>query len=406
MKVRMKLLVIGDVHFKSVGVKDEKYFDTIIHSLETLVRDEKGDVCVIVLGDILHTFKNVDSACQNLATDFLFELSTLATTFVLIGNHDFHDKSSAYSTSNKHSLYPISRTAEILGEWEGETFDLEEVEYTSPCIINKVTTIFYKNLSFTLCPYVSEGTFIESLDSSVELTCEDWRESDMVFGHVEIKGSKLAEGHLSNNSDIWDKSYPPLVSGHIHHSHTITSGRVFYTGSSRQTSHADDHEKSIWVIDLDDEDAWSCKARDEDPIRKHIDSCYDFNYITEIKLKGVPGMIKVVYNTLPDEMSKENMFEGSKQDLIEYITCSVCEVGHHLRLELVGTKGSIRLFLYDHDVVESGVLGMSGVKTIIILYNIQPMMKKTMKKRMKVRCFVERMKVLRLLRQLHSNLFF
>lgn len=331
----LKIACIGDIHFKKISKNENLFFDELIRIL-TSVKDslcKEDDMIIIFLGDTLHTFQRVDSMCQNFAVDFFLEVAKIAPTFVLVGNHDFHDKASAFCGSNRHSLYPIQALSKAFGEWTDCVYDIEELStgneetLRSPCIVNDVVVLFYKDFSLTLCPFVTEGTLISSLDSSHESTFEDWRQSDFVFGHAEVKGcskARLQNGNdiLSATNDVWEKDFPFLISGHIHHSHFAVSKRVFYTGSSRQTSHGDGetHEKSVWVLELD-------SSLDNSDTLESL--------LTEIPITGVPGMVDVFVDTLDGSENVKNVVKKVK---------SLLKESHSVKVHFRGTASSIQLF--------------------------------------------------------------
>lgn len=81
---KLKVLFIGDVHFKVNNVKES---DEMSRKIIELIKERKPDI-TIVLGDILDRHETIHSTPLCLANDFLLKISELVPLYVLIGNHD------------------------------------------------------------------------------------------------------------------------------------------------------------------------------------------------------------------------------------------------------------------------------------------------------------------------------
>lgn len=212
----MRILAIGDIHIKSDNVK-------IINLLKTKIVSyiEKNTIDIIViLGDVLDTHEKIHSELMNVAYDFIHELKKHNSVYVLVGNHDYVNNQQFLT--NKHWMNAMK-------------------EWTNVTIVDSV--IKYNDLVF--CPYVPNGRFIEALN-----TINDWKKSKCIFAHQEFKSCNMGN-YISEHGDVWNKTFPMVISGHIHDSHKV-GDNIYYTGSSIQTSFDTSDKNTIAVITIKD----------------------------------------------------------------------------------------------------------------------------------------------------------
>ena len=113
-------------------------------------------------------------------------------------------------------------------------------------IVDKVIHIEIDDKLFTLLPYVPNGRFIEALDTNTE---KDWTKSNCIFAHQEFVGCKM--GHIiSEQGDVWDNSYPQIVSGHIH-SRQFVQDNIYYPGAALQHAFGESEKNVIAVLQFD-----------------------------------------------------------------------------------------------------------------------------------------------------------
>lgn len=179
----MKVLFIGDIHIKFNNLKE-------INIILNILSEETFHVDFIVLaGDVLDTFERIQTQLLNKAFDLIHILRKKAPTYILIGNHDFIDKSQF--CSHNHWLYGLKDFE------KGNQFKIVD----HPIRVN--------NTIFT--PYIPNGRFKEALDQYVA----GWESADCIFAHQEIKGCQMG-AFISVDGDEWDESLPLIISGHIH----------------------------------------------------------------------------------------------------------------------------------------------------------------------------------------------
>ena len=218
-------LVIGDPHFKASAIHDG------IKMIETTVSIAKARApsFIVILGDILDTHEVVRIEPLNLATFLLEELSKIAPTYLLIGNHDLINNSQFLT--NKHAFNSFKRWKNVF-------------------IIDKPTILEIQDSKdedrlFIFCPYTPPGRFHEALDQIIT-DGYTWDLADAIFAHQEFEGCKMNQ-ITSNKGDSWDSDYPTVISGHIH-SEQIVGTNIFYPGSPVQHGFGDDSDKRIWLI--------------------------------------------------------------------------------------------------------------------------------------------------------------
>ena len=82
----MRILAIGDPHFKTTNIKESTEMVNAIYNL--LEKEQDNLDFIIVMGDILDRHETIHVNPLTLAVKFLLTLATKKKTYVLIGNHD------------------------------------------------------------------------------------------------------------------------------------------------------------------------------------------------------------------------------------------------------------------------------------------------------------------------------
>jgi len=221
----MKTLVIGDPHFKYKKIKEsEEYVSNIVS-----IAKKNNPTFIVLLGDILDTHEIVRVQPHKLVTQFLRELSAIAHTYVLIGNHDYINNGQ-YLTDN-HIFNPFK-------EWSNLT------------IVDKVIYTELEDKSFVFVPYVPKGKFVDALDTLIE-EGQTWELADCIFAHQEFRGCKTTDTFKSSSGDVWEEGYPLVISGHIHIAQNL-GDNIKYPGSSMQHFHHEPHNKYVWMVEWRD----------------------------------------------------------------------------------------------------------------------------------------------------------
>ena len=197
----LKVIVIGDQHFKVDNIQD---VDVFIERTTELIQKEMPDF-IVLLGDLLDTHERIHSTPLNRAYKFIDNIRQYSQVFVLVGNHDM--------INNKQYLND-NHWLNGLKEWDDVT------------VVDKVIEYRTNEFKFIFCPYVEPGRFIEAL-STINT---DWRDTSCIFAHQEFYGCKMGAFN-SIDGDKWNLEYPEVVSGHIHLNHKPQEN-IYYPGSS------------------------------------------------------------------------------------------------------------------------------------------------------------------------------
>ena len=204
-----KFIVIGDPHFKTSNVPDT---DDFIKKIKILALYQKPDF-IIILGDVLHEHERLHTIPLNKAYEFVATMSEIAPTYILVGNHDM---------INNQQFLNHNHWMNGMKEWPNVQ------------IIDTPTNLNHNGKQYVFCPYVPNGRFEEALNTM----SDDWKTANLIFAHQEFMGCKMG-AIISQDGDIWDKSHPPIISGHIHSNQLLLDGHIYYPGSAMQNAFGD-----------------------------------------------------------------------------------------------------------------------------------------------------------------------
>ncbi len=213
-------LVIGDPHFKTGTLhRSEVMIDEIIK----LLSSSKPDI-IVCLGDVLDRFANIRQEALSQAVDFFKLLQTHAPTYILVGNHD--RPNNAVFLTDEHPFNAVKY-------WEPIPYPITIVDFPIESII--------EGMSFIFAPYTPNGRFIEALDH-----LSSWKTSKLIFAHQDFFGA-IYNQQKSETGDRWEKSFPTVISGHIHDYQEL-SKNIIYIGAPIQHAFNESPEKSCsWI---------------------------------------------------------------------------------------------------------------------------------------------------------------
>lgn len=231
----MKILAIGDPHFKVDNIEESKIFIT---NLSSYLSSNIDIEIIVVLGDVLHNHEKLHTFALNSAIEFFTMLvSHKRKVFCLVGNHD--------ATSNTIFLTD-NHWMNVLKGWDGLT------------IVDKPIVHHFEKGFITLCPYVPDGRFIEALShinsmrvlSDTKIKVDDWKESKCIFSHQLFDGVKMG-AIIAKNVEEWKDEYPFCVNGHIHENQRLKDN-LYIPGSAMQEGYGDMTDKIVSVITITD----------------------------------------------------------------------------------------------------------------------------------------------------------
>ena len=169
-KEEIRILVIGDPHFKSTN---KLQTDDLRKEFIKLARRLKPDF-IVNLGDTLHNHDKIHMRVLYDAIEFFEDLSEISPLFVLIGNHDRPSNNTFLTDEiNMHPFVGIKEKGNIN-------------------IVDDATLIYdFNGVRFGFVPYVPTGRFNEALSirkfyGSSERDIED--KISVVFAHQHFAG--------------------------------------------------------------------------------------------------------------------------------------------------------------------------------------------------------------------------
>lgn len=226
-----KIAHIADVHIRNVKFHDvyRKCFDELYHSL----RDNDVDI-IYVAGDLAHTKTKLSPEYFELCSSFLDNLSDIAPTYVILGNHDGNLRalsrqdavSPVVSALNKPNLHLIK--------------DSKEVE-VAPDIVFNCLSVF---------------------DKENWISPTDKNKINIALYHGSVSGCSTDTGWVISKADEDLDSFAEFdyaMLGDIHKSNQSmdVEGKVRYAGSLIQQNHGETNDKGYLLWDISSKDSFT-----------------------------------------------------------------------------------------------------------------------------------------------------
>lgn len=218
----MLILAIGDPHFKVDNTEESEHFH---QQVKNWLIQNKVDI-IIILGDILHSHEKIFTFAMNTAVNFITMCSEFAPTYCLVGNHDA--TSNTIFCGTNHWMNVLKNK-------------------TNVTVVDHPTSI---NDKILCCPYVSDGRFIEMLDTYAK----DWKQLTLIFAHQLFDGVQMG-AIIAENVEEWTDSYPLIISGHIHDRQQVQKN-LYYVGSSQQLAFSEKGDKSLALVTVEGKRVW------------------------------------------------------------------------------------------------------------------------------------------------------
>lgn len=307
----VKILTIGDPHFKSTNVKQT---NELTSKISKIIRQNEDLDAVVVLGDTLDRHDKVDLFPLHRSVSFFKEIrrsldyienktnSFEKQLWILIGNHD-RPNNTTFLT-DEHPFTSVK-------EWRN-TIVADEVLIESIC---------HKEKEFLVClvPYVPVGRFNEAMGGE----CDWWKhivdfdqgeQIGCVFAHQEFKGCKLTEKVISGCKDIYPKKAPLCISGHIH-TRNSPQLNLIYPGTPFSHDFSDSDKEygvSIFTFFDDDSDDGYNKKVEEQFINLDISKKILVNICSSDELENLLKKSIVNQTKLTTELIKLKGFDQNK----------------------------------------------------------------------------------------------
>ena len=269
----VKIFVIGDPHFKTNNVEEtNEMSQKILYHIQRTNPD-----AVVCLGDVLDRHETIHVGPLQRSIDLFQKIAVEYPLFILIGNHD--RPSNQVFLTEEHPFTALKL-------WKNTT------------IVDKVVEGNVKGVSFLFVPYVPPGRFQEAIETLVSM--DQIQKYQCIFAHQEFKGAKMGIVE-SVVGDVWDESYPLVVSGHIHDFDELGSN-IIYTGTPIQHAFGDNEDKGVFLFEFQDGAVYE-KIDLQLPKKKIVKiSCSEITslknlnpkYYYKIEISGTPEELKAI----------------------------------------------------------------------------------------------------------------
>jgi DNA repair exonuclease SbcCD nuclease subunit len=263
------VLFVGDPHIQTSNLPE---VELCIERLVRLGEEKKPDI-IILGGDLLHTHERLHTTALNKAYDLVDKMRKIATTYILVGNHDY---------CNNQQFLTSNHWMNGMKEWDN-TF-----------VVDKVMDITVNDQWFILVPYVPPGRFEEALNTN-----GTWDTCSCIFAHQEFFGCKMG-AIVSVEGDKWDVLNPYVVSGHIH-SRQTPQRNIYYTGSMLQHAFGESKKNIIAHLTfISDKKGYDTDEIDLKLPRKKI-VYMDVENIDDYKIPETDDKIKITVSGVYDQ---------------------------------------------------------------------------------------------------------
>ena len=96
---------ISDIHIRNTEEHVKIYLHVFNNLFNYLSSVKNTNSIIVITGDILHNKDRLTTTCETLCIDFFEKLSSIMTTFIIPGNHDFNEKNNSIEDSLSTILY-------------------------------------------------------------------------------------------------------------------------------------------------------------------------------------------------------------------------------------------------------------------------------------------------------------
>ena len=229
----MKIAHLADTHIKTL--QDHKIYKEVFEQIYEKLREERVNY-IVHCGDIAHSKTQISPEFVEMASDFFKNLSSIAPTFIILGNHDGNLKNS----DRQDAISPIINALELDNLYLLK--DSGEFEVNKDLSLNVLSIFDEKNWVKPKNP--------DKINIALYHGCIAGCKTDT--GYVMIKGDhevSIFEGH----------DFAFLGDIHTTHQQMDTEGRVRYPGSTVQQNFAESNDKGFLVWDIKSKENFTCK---------------------------------------------------------------------------------------------------------------------------------------------------
>jgi len=219
----MKIAHIADTHIKNLKFHED--YRACFEHMYDILRNEEVD-CIVHCGDIAHTKTQISPEFVDMASDFFRNLSDIAPTYVILGNHDGNLRNSNRQDAITPIIHALDKKDLYLLKDSGE------LKINNDFTLNVLSVFDRDNWQQPTDP---DKINIALYHGSIS-NCETDLGWTMEFGEDELS--------IFNNFDF-------AFLGDIHKRQFLDHAkRVYYPGSTIQQNHGETNDKgfAIWTI--------------------------------------------------------------------------------------------------------------------------------------------------------------
>ena len=266
---KMKVLCIGDIHVKVSNVPE---IDEMTDKLINLTKERRPDF-IVIMGDVLDRHATIHVSCLMRAEKIVLELSKLAPTFVLVGNHDRPNNSNFLTDEHPFNAMKLWPNTYIIDKVYSYIFSMDQSSsYIQVREDNLANSDEYR---FIFAPYVPPKRFMEALNTlnTMNLPTTDensvFDKTSAIFAHQEIINAKMG-AFLSTEGDEWPLSNPLLISGHIHDYDNLQPNMI-YVGVPLMHSFGDRPDKTVSLFTFNSKNNCNINCNNSEWNQERID---------------------------------------------------------------------------------------------------------------------------------------
>jgi DNA repair exonuclease SbcCD nuclease subunit len=229
----MKFAHIADTHIKNLKYHYE--YREVFKQLYKTLREAEVD-CIIHCGDIAHTKTQISPEFVELCADFFRNLSSIAPTYLILGNHDGNLRNS----SRQDAITPI----------------VDALAYPDLHLLkNAGETALNADYALNVLSVFDEDNWVSPTDKD---------KINIALYHGSISGVKTDAGWVMERGEhdisIFDE-FDYAFLGDIHKTNQTLDpeGRIRYPGSTIQQNHGETNDKGLLLWDIQDKENFTCK---------------------------------------------------------------------------------------------------------------------------------------------------
>ena len=224
---------IADTHIRNLKYHSE--YRTVFEKMYNMLREEKVDY-IIHCGDIAHTKTQISPEFVDMTANFFKELSSIAPTYIILGNHDGNLK----NDSRQDALTPII-----------EALNLPNLHLLK----SAGETVLDKDFTINVLSVFDEDNWVQPSNAD---------KINIALYHGAVGGVVTDTGWIMEHGDhdiaVFEE-FDYAFLGDIHKTNQIldTEGRVRYPGSTVQQNHGETNDKGFLIWDIESKDKFSVK---------------------------------------------------------------------------------------------------------------------------------------------------